>query len=477
MAGCCAASTERSRSAEKCAFIAGGEAQEVDPLIASVEGAGLSPAYRGVALVVFEDLDLAEFGNRIPFLTFELVADEGPAEVDAVLADASGGGIGVSAGHEVLGFAAHGSSVRQALAPLIEAFGIRLFDDGEKLRSGSNEIQVIAASDYGFRPGDDKRPGIERDFADARDLPQILRLGFHDPDIDYQAGEARASNGDMAGREDRHEIAAVLAAGDAKRMAEAMLARRWAERDRITLCLATKRMTLEPGMTCLLEASPERWVIEEVAIEAFATRVVLTPAIASIPVLSASSGRFAAPLDVPPADPEIVLVEAAPALAQDNDHPTLLLAASSASPAYRPHTVIINAGGQETHVATSPHKAVIGTSLDQLGGAQTSALRDDMNRVTVTMVDPTCVLLSCDDEALAAGANLALLGEEYFQFAEARPEAPGTWVLSGLLRGRMGSEEAIADHAAGEPFVLIDPRRMSRCACRCRQRIQRWITA
>lgn len=213
-------------------------------------------------------------------------------------------------------------------------------------------------------------------------------------------------------------------------------------------------------MTCLLEASPERWVIEEVAIEAFATRVVLTPAIASIPVLSASSGRFAAPLDVPPADPEIVLVEAAPALAQDNDYPTLLLAASSASPAYRPHTVIINAGGQETHVATSPHKAVIGTSLDQLGGAQTSALRDDMNRVTVTMVDPTCVLLSCDDEALAAGANLALLGEEYFQFAEARPEAPGTWVLSGLLRGRMGSEEAIADHAAGEPFVLIDPRRM-----------------
>ena len=35
-----------------------------------------TPAYRGLALAVFEDLDLAEFGNRIPVLTFELVADE-----------------------------------------------------------------------------------------------------------------------------------------------------------------------------------------------------------------------------------------------------------------------------------------------------------------------------------------------------------------------------------------------------------------
>ena len=45
---------------------AGGEDQLPDPLIAAIEGAEAAPAYRGTAYVVFEDLDLTAFGNRIP---------------------------------------------------------------------------------------------------------------------------------------------------------------------------------------------------------------------------------------------------------------------------------------------------------------------------------------------------------------------------------------------------------------------------
>ena len=48
----------------------GGETQAPDPLIEAVEGA--APAYRGTAYVVFEDLSLASFGNRIPQLAFEI---------------------------------------------------------------------------------------------------------------------------------------------------------------------------------------------------------------------------------------------------------------------------------------------------------------------------------------------------------------------------------------------------------------------
>ena len=50
--------------------------QEPDPLIAEVEGADKTPAYRGLAYVVFEDLELIDFHNRIPALTFEIIADE-----------------------------------------------------------------------------------------------------------------------------------------------------------------------------------------------------------------------------------------------------------------------------------------------------------------------------------------------------------------------------------------------------------------
>jgi len=56
----------------------GDEAQMPDPAIEAVEGAGRAPSYRGTAYVVFEDLDLTPFGNRIPQFNFEVMrATEG----------------------------------------------------------------------------------------------------------------------------------------------------------------------------------------------------------------------------------------------------------------------------------------------------------------------------------------------------------------------------------------------------------------
>jgi GTA TIM-barrel-like domain/Putative phage tail protein len=57
----------------------GTETQVPDALIEAIEGAGKAPAYRGLAYVVFEDLELAPFGNRVPQFSFEVVrAAQGP---------------------------------------------------------------------------------------------------------------------------------------------------------------------------------------------------------------------------------------------------------------------------------------------------------------------------------------------------------------------------------------------------------------
>lgn len=50
----------------------GTETQEPDALIVAREGADQAPSYRGFAYVVFEHLPLAQFGNRIPQLSFEV---------------------------------------------------------------------------------------------------------------------------------------------------------------------------------------------------------------------------------------------------------------------------------------------------------------------------------------------------------------------------------------------------------------------
>ena len=53
-------------------FYEGGEDQLPDPLIEAAEGHGRTPAFRGLAYLVFEDLPLENFGNRIPNITAEV---------------------------------------------------------------------------------------------------------------------------------------------------------------------------------------------------------------------------------------------------------------------------------------------------------------------------------------------------------------------------------------------------------------------
>ncbi|WP_350333390.1 baseplate multidomain protein megatron [Coralliovum pocilloporae] len=58
----------------------GTEDQQPDSLIVAKEGMENTPAYRGLAYVVFERLPLEEFGNRLPNLTFEVVRSREPLE-------------------------------------------------------------------------------------------------------------------------------------------------------------------------------------------------------------------------------------------------------------------------------------------------------------------------------------------------------------------------------------------------------------
>lgn len=53
----------------------GGPDQLPDPLIEAIEGADCAPAYRDTAYIVFEDLPLEQFGNRLPQLSFEVLRE------------------------------------------------------------------------------------------------------------------------------------------------------------------------------------------------------------------------------------------------------------------------------------------------------------------------------------------------------------------------------------------------------------------
>lgn len=64
---------EISKASVNLRFYPGSQTQLPDPRIEVTEGPGQAPAFRGIAYVVIEDLDIGRFGNRVPQFSFEVV--------------------------------------------------------------------------------------------------------------------------------------------------------------------------------------------------------------------------------------------------------------------------------------------------------------------------------------------------------------------------------------------------------------------
>ncbi len=64
-------------------------------------------------------------------------------------------------------------------------------------------------------------------------------------------------------------------------------------------------------------------------------------------------------------------------------------------------------------------------------------------------------LQSVTDIAVLNGANVCVIGDEVIQFQTATLLDTNKYRLSGLLRGRLGTEWAVGSHAAGERFIML----------------------
>lgn len=426
----------------------GSEDQVIDPLIASVEGISTTPAYRGMALAVFENLELAEYGNRIPFLTFEVLADAVPATIGTILGDASEGAIELEDDRAIGGYAAYGKSIAAAVDPLVSTFGIDLFDDGDLLRGPwSDAAAFVTADQLGNSAGNQVASRIQREQTSARELPAALRLTYYDPARNYQTGEARALASEEPGAEEQRDLPVALDANAAKGLAQTVLARAWAERDTLTLRLGPAWIRLEPGSRLELELTPRHWTVMKCTIDGLVVVAELRPTTGGVTAVLADAGRAVAANDIVQGEVALALLDSALVLDGPTAQPTVLIAASTSSPGWRPRAVELTFGGQRIAAQAASRKALMGTAVTELSG-------DAASMVEVTLLDPEHWLVSCDDAALAEGANLALVGAELIQFGQADPIGAGQFRLSRLVRGIRGTE--VAAHSIGEQFLLVE---------------------
>lgn len=144
-----------------------------------------------------------------------------------------------------------------------------------------------------------------------------------------------------------------------------------------------------------------------------------------------------------------------PALPQDaTDEAKLRVAATGTSNNWPGCGIYrINAQGDEL-LLTLEESATLGTTTTVLANGQAQRI-DEAATVDILLYgDKTLSSISLD--ALLAGGNAALIGNEVVQFRSAMSLGVAKYRLSGLLRGRLGTEDAMATHQGAERFILLD---------------------
>ena len=446
----------------------GGEDQSSDPLIAAAEGAGLAPAHRGYAYVVFEMLQLADYGNRIPSLTFEVIADPGPVALGVIAGSISDGRIdGGAVTMPVTGFSAYGDSIRGVAEMLASAGGAWFSPQGNRLTMRGAGEGAIAISDSGASAGRMRGQRGQRSIAAIGTVPQTITVAHYDPARDYQTGLQRARRPGAGRRSDRIELPAAIEAGMAKAIAGRALSRAEAGRERRGVALDWRALRIVPGDVVSLAGdggagSAGRWRVTRWSLEAMVVMlelIRLDDADAASPSpLSASSGRVLADTDSVHG-PTIMHLFELPAL-DDRifEAPRLLVAAAGTEPGWRRAALLLSTDGGMRWVSagSTAAPATLGV-LASAAPAAPATLRDLSTVIDIDLLHGGMALASADDAALDSGANLALLGNELIQFGLATQMGATRWRLRRLLRGRRGTEAAIAGHAVGDRFVLIDP--------------------
>ncbi|WP_085808969.1 phage tail protein [Sphingomonas sp. TZW2008] len=425
----------------------GGEDQPADPLIASAEGIGATPAHRGVAYAVFEDLPLESFGNRIPSLTFEVVADPSAPTIGAI-ARAIGGDtiVGTGPAMPVDGFSAYGDDARGVAELLANVAGGWFVPraEGVEMRASGVADHVIAAE------------GGQRRIVPIGRVPRTVSVAHYDPARDWQTGVQHAVRSGAGGATSSVEAPLALDAGAARVVAERMLARALTTRTVRDVRTDLSALHLGPGWIVTIAGESGTWRIVSATLERHEVALSLVPLEPEPIAIAASGGRIVRAADDPAgttilhAFETIGVGDGATA-----SQPSVTIVAGGSAAGWRRAAIEYSRDTGATWIAagTAFGGAAMGSLLTPLR-AGSSLLVDRATAIDIVLTHDGMTLLNADVTSLDLGANLALVGDELLQFGTAEQIDARTWRLRELWRGRGGTRAAGA--AGGARFVMID---------------------
>jgi len=342
--------------------------------------------------------------------------------------------------------------LRDALAPLCEAFGLDAVERGGAMRLVSRAgpaTEVLDEADLAW-PEDRAAPvtAVRR----LTDPVAAVRLRFIDAARDDQAGSVsvrRAGGNGSADIEMPLGLYAADATVVAQRLLDAALA---AQRERVVHLAPLAALRLETGTRLSFEG--EAWQVRRIDLDE-QPRALLAPVLPD-PSLAASQDWSPAPAREPPGPPVLQVLDLPlPPEGGADLRPWIAVAAEP----WRPMEVHAGADVDSlTLRAAVPAASSLGQTLADLPPASPHRL-DRSGRLTVRL-EGTGLSSRSLALALAGDGVIAVQGAagawEVIGYATATLVAPEVWTLSGLLRGQWDGQAAPDLIPAGAAVVLLD---------------------
>ena len=431
--------------------------QAMDTLLSSAETSGQCPAHRGLAYAVFEDFQLADFGNRIPSLTFELFERESPVPLMAIALATSAGAITGESLASLIGFAAQGSDCRAAIEPLFATLPVLIRPQDDKMAvSDWNAITAInALTDPAIADGKSRieRPNSSRE-ANNR-APSCLSIRHYEPQRDFQSGVQTSRSVGSARTKTQIDLPAALDASSARDLAERQLLQRWRGLNGYKASLPTGAAAIAAGNQLSIANDSSTLRIIEVEHQRGTTRVTAREwADNSVGNAAADPGRSLPGADLMIGETQFILADLPAFGTEDPGRATIVAAAAGTGAGWRRAALSLVDGERIVELGGTKGISTIGQLL---GGfpPHTALLEDRMNQPIIRLLHDAMALPAGSGDAKSFDAPSIWLNGEIIRYGYAEKIGPRKYQLNGLLRGCFGTDSS-ANHPSQANVFLIE---------------------
>ncbi|WP_173931146.1 glycoside hydrolase TIM-barrel-like domain-containing protein [Chelativorans sp. Marseille-P2723] len=394
-------------------------------------------------------------GISVGALIDMILADHGQPPADTSRAD------GMVTGYIV----ADPTTARAAIEPIARLFGLGVLNGDDGLVFASEGAGVGKALVLNDLVRAQSSGTVERQREPDHALPASAQLDFRNPLNDHQSATASIAYLNAGGTGTSFiSFPGVLPTGEAERLVRDLLRRTWDGRERVRFAVPATERRVEPGSIVRLPGvalGPEYLVTE---VEDGLTRRVDARRIARVPSSPAreeekGEERVGTGREFTVSQPEALFLDLPLRSATDAPEDQFRIAVHAVP--WRTQAVLVSP--EETGFAlraTAPERAVIGALESSLPGGRVEGRFDRSSGLTVRLLSGE--LYSVSRLQLLNGANAAAIQSaagvwEIVQFEEAEEVEPDLWHLTNLLRGQLGTNDAMSAGAkAGASFVLLD---------------------